>query len=355
MFSGLHHDLFPDIFDYLSQQELLNILLLDKQFYQQITKYQLFEVKNERDLRKACRLNYIISIRRFIAKNTYKKYVDIVAIKAYQYGHQNLIDFIRKNKKFDVNSGLYGASRGGHIEIVRELLKSGAGKLNNALYGACKGGNQNIVELLIQLGARKLNLGLQGACYGGYIHIFEYMEKLGANKFFDGIIFAFKGGNVDMVKYLYATFGTMSRPMFMSACICKHWHFRHLNILKWLIDNGFIAPGSINGYQLYEAYQYGSDDVINYVHSFGSFNDLQTLLYLASNNERKDIIKKIFTYAKFDKGLDEGLSVVCKYEIPYLIKYFIEEGAKYCSNCNKNAKDHIIEKNKKRKHSQIVA
>jgi len=127
MFEQLHLDVYQLIFAYLTQQDLLNFLLINKTFYQQIMKYipaKLLKIQNNKNLEYCGNMNMIISIK------------------------LNTLTMI------DWNKGLFGACQGGHKMLVELMIKKGATFWNWGLEGACRGGHKMLAELMISKGAR---------------------------------------------------------------------------------------------------------------------------------------------------------------------------------------------------------
>jgi len=148
----LHLDLYQLIFDYLMQQDLLNLLLIGNHtFYQQVMKYipKLLKIEHYEHLYFCGKMNMIISIK----LNT----------TALQW-----------------NWGLEGACLGGHIQLAEWFIKKGADNYSYGLFGACEGGHIDCVELMIKYDTCIFNLGLCGACKGGHKEIAELMIEKGA-------------------------------------------------------------------------------------------------------------------------------------------------------------------------------
>ncbi len=175
-FEYLHLDVIPIIFTYLSQHELLSILLTNKFIYNQIMKYintTKFILIDNNNLEYGCKNNLIISIKQV-------KY------------------------KLDWNNGLYGACLGDHESIIKLMIENGANHWNSGLYYACKGGHEciGIVKLMIEKGANEWNTGLEGACFGGHESIVKLMIEKGANDWNWGLYYACYGGHESIVKLM---------------------------------------------------------------------------------------------------------------------------------------------------------
>ena len=81
-----------------------------------------------------------------------------------------------------VNSGLYGACRGGQLELAELMISKGANYYDWGLFGACKGGHVTLAELMISKGAKDWNYGLYGACLGDHLELVQLMTSKGVNK-----------------------------------------------------------------------------------------------------------------------------------------------------------------------------
>ncbi len=173
-FEYLHLDVIPIIFSYLSQHELLSILLTNKFIYNQIMKYintTKFILIDNNNLEYGCKNNLIISIKQV-------KY------------------------KLDWNDVLYGACKGGHMNIVKLMIEKGAYEWDWGLYGACLASNESIVKLMIEKGANEWNWGLHNACKGGYESLVKLMIEKGANDWNMGLYGAYLGGHESIVKLM---------------------------------------------------------------------------------------------------------------------------------------------------------
>ncbi len=182
MFEYLHLDVIPIIFSYLSQYELLNILLTNKFIYNQLMKYinttKFILIDNNNNLERGCKNNLIISIKQI-------KYIlnwDYGLYGACECGHESIVKLMIEKGANDWNWGLYGACFGGHESIVKLMIEKGANNWNRGLYGACLGGHEciGIVKLIIEKGANDWNWGLYHACLGGNESIIKLMIEKGA-------------------------------------------------------------------------------------------------------------------------------------------------------------------------------
>jgi len=133
-FAELHLDVYQLIFEYLSQDDLLNLLLMNHTFYQQVMKYidavnliQIIDGCNY--LHQCCNLNMIISIKMCILKSSDMHW----------------------------NCGLCSACGSGNETIAKMMIKKGANNFNGGLYRACKGGHKMLAKFMIEKGAEYCN------------------------------------------------------------------------------------------------------------------------------------------------------------------------------------------------------
>ncbi len=182
MIQYLHLDVIPIIFSYLSQYELLNILLTNRFIYSQIMKYinttKFILIDNNNNLEYGCNNNLIISIKQV----KYKLDWNLGLYSACKGGNEciGIVKLMIEKGANNWNLGLYGACNGGNESIVKLIIEKGANKWNKGLYNACKGGHESIVKLMIEKGANHLNLGLYQACFGGHKSIVKLMIEKGA-------------------------------------------------------------------------------------------------------------------------------------------------------------------------------
>jgi len=183
-FDCLYRDTYHFIFDYLTQQELLDLLLLNHAFYDNIMKYipKLYRLRLKEclDLINACDLNHIITVK----LNTivyFEDWWEYGLSGACQGGHKKLIKLMLKRGARNWTYALEGACRGGIREFVDLCIKHGAGDFNGGLFWASMYGHIEIVKLMIDKGADNWNRGLENACQNGHKEIVKLMIKKGAN------------------------------------------------------------------------------------------------------------------------------------------------------------------------------
>ena len=203
-FHCLHLDVYQLIFDYLSQQDLLNFLLINRTFYQQIMKYigsaKLYKIENNIGLEDYGRLNLIISIK----MNTITKPEWNWGMNgACRGGHIQLVELlIKKGANYNTSSAIYFASVGGNIEIVKLLINKGANDFNWGLAGACENDNIEIAKLMIENGAKDFDWVLRCACNTGRIESAKMMIEYGANDWNGGLYWACASYQKNTVKLM---------------------------------------------------------------------------------------------------------------------------------------------------------
>ena len=348
MFHNLHLDIYQLVFDYLPQQDLLNILLINRTFYQQIMKYidKLCAIENNRDLRYVCKMNAVISLK--------------------------LNEYI-----LDWNWGLRGACEGDHIRLVEQMIAKGANKfsselfadicknnneeiiniiienimhncinkkqkliyLNNGLYGACLTGNMKFAELVIEKGAYGWDAGLRGACKGNNKKFAEWMIDKGANIWPVALSEACKSGHKDIVEWLINEKGVNSWEWGLEGA-CEGGY---KEIAEWMINKGATNWN----FALSGACRNGNKELVEWVIQKGA-NDWNWGLRAACARGHKEIV--ILMIEKGSNDWKGGLREACFWCHPELVKLMIEKGATYCKNCKTSAKQHL-QKTPKRQYN----
>ena len=149
-FANLHLDIYQLIFDYLSQQELLDLLLINHTFYQQIMKY-IPKIQTQDNIN--CIINDMII--------PFKLSKQIVSewefTRACQFGRLKFVNWIIKKgvKHYWLNEGLYWACNYGKLDCIKLLIEKGANDFDDGLYYACNKDKLDCVKLLIEKGAKK--------------------------------------------------------------------------------------------------------------------------------------------------------------------------------------------------------
>ena len=100
----------------------------------------------------------------------------------------------------DVNSGMYGAAKGGYKDLVDLFIKKGATDWDWGMVCAAKGGHKELVDLFVKKGANNWNLGMCSAAEGGHKELVDLFVKKGANDFDNGMHCAVKGGHKEIVE-----------------------------------------------------------------------------------------------------------------------------------------------------------
>lgn len=228
----LPNDMFQEIYKYLTQSEILNMLMLNRKIYELTMRYidsiyiynrhsnyklvgniniQYFcrnmryyyyitEINNEYTYNDALLLylasnNYIIHIidyfykfdtiiyYRFNESYGLKKEI-IKAIKkciinAAEYGYINIIKFLIERYNIKLDYALEYACKGNHIDIVKLILNRGEGYLSKSLRKSCeiRDIDINIISLLIKSIKYVSNTALYNACLSGNIKLFRYLVK----------------------------------------------------------------------------------------------------------------------------------------------------------------------------------
>ena len=216
VFYSLHLDIYQLIFDYLTQQELLDLLLINHTFYQQIMKYipaKLLKTLNNKDFEYYGKMNMIVSIK--LNTLTLVDWNRILC-GACIGGHKMLAKLLIEKGADDWNYALYFACFGGHKMLAEFMIEKGANEWKKALYFACFGGHKILAELLIEKGANDWNYALYGACEGGHKMLAELMIEKGADNWNGALYYACRKGHKILVEFMIEKGATRCRYCFKS-------------------------------------------------------------------------------------------------------------------------------------------
>jgi len=151
-FDCLHLDMFPHIFDYLTQVDLYNLLLMNHTFYKQINNYKLNKIDHDRPIENYITSNMIITMLTLIRKQGFTfLYCLYYAI---EYKNFAFADILIKNMPHKISSTMMDSCSCG-IELIVDYLidKKIKFDLNIGLEWACRGKQKNIIQLMIKNGA----------------------------------------------------------------------------------------------------------------------------------------------------------------------------------------------------------
>ena len=105
-------------------------------------------------------------------------------------GYKDLVDLFIKKGATDWDWGMVCAAKGGHKELVDLFIKKGANHWNLGMCSAAKGGHKELVDLFIKNGANEWNYGMLGAVQGGYKELVDLFVKKGANEWNGGLLWS---------------------------------------------------------------------------------------------------------------------------------------------------------------------
>jgi len=357
----LHLDLFPIIFDYLTQNELLDMLLLSDTLYRQIMKYinntKFTKLRFAKDAFEKAKKNYVISV--FQSQFSEKKYSIEILNGACCNGNMRLFNYALKhvkkfyehmsnsvfelglnyaceaknwkmiNKMIELGASnwrfaLCGACRGGDLSIVKMLMiKNGNNPIDptelchskDRLYYACKFRHKDIIEYLIENGDVCNEQHLFAACQSGNISIVKlilgkYIIDNPYNSYWCSY-YACKSGNVEMVKFICNTVITDFKLHIGITGACKSGN---VEILKYLVEQYKELILNLNHSRislLHEACYGGNMDCINYAIECGSHN------------------------------WNSGFGGACQGSKNYLFPFLYEKGATKCETCEMTMEEHL--------------
>ncbi len=362
----LHYNNFQEIFKYLTQMELSNILLVNKQIYDNTMRYI-----NETEFEKVSdehHLSIIIATEQIISL---KKYHMNICLK-------------------HINAGFGIACQIGNVPILKYMIECGANNWELGLQNACIGKHMNIVNMMIEEGAEDYDEALRGACIGGDLEIVKLM-MINQNRFMNNrcLVGACMSGNLDLVKYFIKKGGNDWNACLYTACKSKYMHIvkfiikkgadnwdlglmgacertDNIGVIKLMIDNG--------AEELEDAFitacEKSDEDTIDYLIGATELvideDLLNAGLMAAIKHENYDVVKPLVDYGAdcynealvkaskrfnnidvlkylIEKGADDfnnALSEACARDNTETVKYLVKNGATTCYNCHKPMNQH---------------
>jgi len=241
MLDELHPQLYPLLFDYLTQQELVDCLLLNRLLYREIMKYirdngyMKVLIEYFYQFQTICKMNHIISIKRINLDDYHPNLVGHGLYEACKLGYGKLIRILSKynNPKRNIcGFGLWGASLGGQLEIAKQMIENGATNMNGCLASASCVGHLNIVQLLIDNGADYFNDALEDACKNGHEEIVKLLLEKGADRWDISIAYAIRNGHYEIAKLIIKKGKPNLNAAISAACRVKNKELMRLLIVK---------------------------------------------------------------------------------------------------------------------------
>ncbi len=298
MFNELHKDLFPNIFKYLRQIDLLNCKLICKIFYDEIEKYikktdfykintnELFIngminndifsfllLHNDNDVWKyrsfeinkyLCNCHDIIfniiildsvdsenKIHEGLGYDVYINnclyYNKLELIK--QYINNNLEQFKINYLNKKISLFILIQSEYGKINMLKYFIETHSEQtdtskvgLNFLLERACEKCKYDIIEYLIKMGADDWNEGFAAACEGNHKNIMEYMINKGKINFDNALKRACVGGHRNIINYLINDIGVNNwNEALTGACKGRMYYGNnrnHKELIEDMINKG---------------------------------------------------------------------------------------------------------------------
>src|SRR5579875_420955 len=323
---NLYKDIYNHIFSFLSHRELINLMLVSKQFYHLVDNLNLPNV----DFNTVCEKGYYLNIKKLGLKNQNLNKALFFATKGGHWPidkllisngannwvlafngacydrHIDLIDFMYQNIVKDYNKIFEQINNCKdtkfknfiyrylpefvNIKSVESLINDNLDIWNMGLYCVCKTGNQNLIDYFISKGANP-ERGISGACNSVYIDLIDYLITKGATVYDFVLYYACKSGRKDVVDYIIP------------------------KIQKDNIDYNYGLEG---------ACKIGNKDLIEFMISKGANNWNRALKYACKSGNR-DIVEYIIqqgvTY------LDLGLYAASQYGHKDIVEYMIQMGA----------------------------
>lgn len=301
-FNDIPIDMFNEIFNYLTYDELRSLLLINKLFYNHIMNYiekllKLiggFYIIDDNNYLDACIKNHFIVI--YLNDKNVIIYLGLFA-PCYS-GRKYIIDYVYK-LIYNDNVYIYdgeankGACKSGDLNVIKRFIKYNL-NYNHKYVGFS--GNINSINYILSL---NYNIDytdlLYGLCKGNHITIFKLFE----NKIYECNIYyllygACRGGSINIVKYILDNYSISNINLALQGA-CQYSPF--IKRYKWNNSDKF-------------------DNIII------------------------DIIELLIQYGASD--FITGFQEACRYNYPIIMKYMIKKGVKECSYCNRNVNEHLI-------------
>lgn len=303
-------DMFNEIFNYLTYDELRSLLLINKLFYNRIINYienllKLiggFYIIHDNNYLDACIKNHFIIIY-LNDKNVIRE----LGLFAPCYStRESIIDYVYKL--------LY------NYDNVYTFNRA-------AIRGACKGGSLNIIKKFIKyIDEEIINYMLKYVGFSGNIDSINYILSLNYNIDYTDLLYGLCKGNHITIFKLFENkiYGCDIYYLLYGAC-----RGGSINIVKYILDNYYISDMNIN-LALQGACQY-SPFIKRY--KWNNSDKFDNIII--------DIIELLIQYGASD--FITGFQEACRYNYPIIMKYMIKKGVKECLYCNRNVNEHLID------------
>lgn len=199
-FDYLPYDMFPIIFSYLSQSQLLDILMLDKLIYNQTMKY----------IKKTFTFEYLTTkILFFYSNSIYRRKIFngifIIDFINYSIIHPNILKNDNENLRYAAFQNNCNYIK--YLAKTNNIFDKDINTINYCLKCLCLNSNYTCFKLVIDT-LHNINFNdkiwkrlLKFACIGGNIDIITHLIELGANDWNGALIGSAINGNIIMLKY----------------------------------------------------------------------------------------------------------------------------------------------------------
>lgn len=306
-FDDIPIDMFNEIFNYLTYDELRSLLLINKLFYNHIVNYiekllKLiggFYIIDDNNYLDACIKNHFI----VIYLNDKNVIIDLGLFAPCYSKRKYIIDYVYKllydnNFGYDNYDAIKGSCKSGNFDMIKKFTK-GIDEYNiHDMLNYCGfSGNIDSINYILSL---NYNIDytdlLYGLCKGNHLNVLKLFSNNIFNINIDYLLYgACRGGSINIVKYILYNY-SISNINLALQCACQYSPF--IKRYKWNNNNKF-------------------DYIII------------------------DIIELLIQYGASD--FITGFQEACCYNYPIIMKYMIKKGVKECSYCNRNINEHLID------------
>lgn len=313
-FDDIPIDMFNEIFNYLTYDELRSLLLINKLFYNHIMNYiekllKLiggFYIIDDNNYLDACIKNHFIVIY-LNDKNVIR---DLGLFAPGYSGREYIIDYVYKliyeDNVYTINNELIkGVLKSGNLYMIKKFTKCiNEYSINYMLKYCGFSGNIDSINYILSLSLEYMidYIGLlYGLCKGNHISIFKSLiHNSIMHPNIDYFLYgACRGGSIDIVKYL------------LDECQLNNYKINDINL---------ALQGACQYSPFIKRYKLNNSDKFDYIII--------------------DIIELLIQYGASD--FITGFQEACRYNYPIIMKYMIKKGVKKCLYCYRNVNEHLI-------------
>lgn len=255
------------------------------------------------------------------------EFSDII-FDAAKNNHKDVLQYIyEKYWHGDLEFGLFGTAFGGHRDLLEYFIRKlqeqdniNVNDLDTALMKAAEGNHKEIIQRLIALGANDWLLGLQGAAKGGHKNLVDYFISLGTDGIYNAALSAAEGGHKDLVEYL-KTKGSACLDTPMSVFFIYAAQGGNIDLVKSSISKKFTYATLIKAVEC--AAYHGHKQVLEFLFEYFATVPLEQALEYSAMGGHKNLVEWLVELGvkKFEYAAELAKNVGYK----ELEQYFTQE------------------------------